>query len=160
MERVFRTIKERADMLADTRWSYELTWGEMETVAEYMETYRAARGSVIFREGAKESYMCIVVEGSVSILKDDEYGKPKKITTLGPGNFIGEMSPIDGSPRSATATAEKDTLLLVLTGEQFDLMVARKPLLGVKIIKKIASVLSQRLRQTSGVLVDYIEVAV
>jgi CRP-like cAMP-binding protein len=67
------------------------------------------------------------------------------------------MALIDGEPRSATCITAMPCKLVILTKENFLRILAEQPGLGVKIVMKIARLLSQRLRKTSGMLVDYLE---
>lgn len=156
MEKTFAALDRKSEYLSSTRWAIDLEWKEVEGIAEYMDLYRAGRGEVIFSEGEKGDYMCAVVSGEVEVRKADASERLKKIASIGAGGFLGEMSLVDGSPRSATAVAGRDSTLLVLTSDDFDRLAEAKPLLAVKLVKKVARTVSQRLRQTSGVLVDYI----
>jgi CRP-like cAMP-binding protein len=66
------------------------------------------------------------------------------------------MSLVDGEPRSASVITVEPTLMLVLTGEQFSLLAADVPRLAIKILLKITKLISQRLRHTSGTLLEYL----
>ncbi len=152
-----RAIRERAEMLENTSLSMDFSWEELVTLAGYMGTLKYRKGMTIFEEGDREVFMCVVVKGGVNVLKKDERMAPKLVTVIGLGKVIGEMSLIDNSPRSATATAAADTTLVVLSKESMDRLFREKPHVGLKLLKKIAYSMSQRLRQTTGVLVDYLE---
>lgn len=160
MEKIFLTVKEKGEMLCGASWGADMSRSEMEEVAGHMEAYRARKGSIIFTEGAPGNYMCVIGSGSVMIVKDYMEGNKRKMDSMGPGRFVGEMSIIDGSPRTATAMADEDTVLLVFTREQFDLMVKQVPIVGVKVVMKLAREVSRRLKHTSGVLVDMIRTAI
>jgi CRP-like cAMP-binding protein len=75
---------------------------------------------------------------------------------IGPGKTFGEMSLIDGEPRSASAIALDDSKVLVLTEENFHRLVYQYPHLGAMVLLKLAQLMSQRLRQTSDLLVDFL----
>ncbi|HOE16577.1 MAG TPA: hypothetical protein PLX02_03800 [Syntrophorhabdaceae bacterium] len=64
---------------------------------------------------------------------------------------------IDGNPRSATAVASADTVLVALSKDDLNRLLKEKPYVGIKMLQKIAFSMSQRLRQTTGILVDYLE---
>ena len=100
--------------------------------------------------------MCLIAEGAVDVVKRDSEGKNQVITSLGPGKTFGEMALIDGEPRSASVVAAQDTLLFALTQESFESLLEETPRLGAKLLMMITKGMSQRLRQTSGVLVDYL----
>ena len=65
------------------------------------------------------------------------------------------MSLIDGEPRSATAVAESNCVLLVLTRERLDQLATKAPGLAYKVLLLLARLISQRLRQTSGKFVEF-----
>ncbi len=151
------SVQQRADMLDETRWSGEFVWREIEVLARHMEARSASRGTTIFAEGDPSRYLALVIKGQVDIVKRDSAGRDHVIITLGPGKTLGEMALIDREPRSAAAVATDDTLLMLLTEEQFDQLTKSYPGLGIRLILKLAKMMSQRLRRTSGVLVDYLE---
>jgi CRP/FNR family transcriptional regulator, cyclic AMP receptor protein len=150
-------ITERAEMLEDTPLSMEFTWAELIDLSQYMGTMRYRKGATVFKEGDRDVFMCIVVKGGVNILKKDEQMTDRRVAQIGRGKMIGEMSMIDSCPRSATAVAVIDTTLVTLTKDSMDRLFKEKPAIGIKVLQKIAFSMSQRLRQTTGVLVDYLE---
>jgi len=152
-----RAVRERAEMLENTSLSMDFSWAELVDLAGYMGTMKYGKGTTIFEEGDREVFMCVVVKGGVNVLKKDERMAPKLVTAIGPGKVIGEMSMIDNSPRSATAIAATDSTLVVLSKKSMDRLFKDKPHVGLKLLRKIAHSMSQRLRQTTGVLVDYLE---
>jgi CRP-like cAMP-binding protein len=154
--RIKQGVQEKSEMMEKTPWSNEFRWGEIETFAKHMSAYMASKGTVICREGAREAFMCLIVEGKVKVLKRDSERENRVITAFGPGKTFGEMSLIDGEPRSATVIAADNTILLVLTEEGYLNLLEETPRLGAKLLVMIARAMSQRLRQTSGVLVDYL----
>lgn len=69
-------------------------------------------------------------------------------------NLIGEMSLIDGLPYSAPIRTIEACTLILLTRNNCTQCVQQHPALGVKLLLEIARLISLRLRQTSGQLVD------
>lgn len=151
------SVLQRAEMLDETQWSAEFVWREIEALARHLVAHSATRGTTIFAEGDPSRYLALVVKGRVDIVKRDSSGRDHVIFSLGPGKALGEMALIDREPRSATAVAATDTLLLLLTEEQFESLTKAYPGLGIRLVLKLAKMMSQRLRRTSGVLVDYLE---
>ncbi|MCK4950446.1 MAG: cyclic nucleotide-binding domain-containing protein [Gammaproteobacteria bacterium] len=139
-------------MLSSIQLLKEFDMGEIEEIAPYTGAYLARKGVKIFREGAKGSFMCLIVDGGVEIIKGG-----KKVTTVRPGKTMGEMAVIDGYPHSATAIAVEDTRLIMITRNQLDNMSERHPRLAIKLLKRLAILMSLRLRQTTGVLCDYLD---
>ncbi len=130
---VGRSIAERAEMLEDTSLSMDFSWKELLDLSYYMGTRRFAKGTVIFKEGDRDIFMSVVAKGEVNILKKDEHMDVKRVTAIGTGKVIGEMSMIDGNPRSATAVAATDTTLVTLSKEGMHQLLKEKPYVGIKV---------------------------
>jgi EAL domain-containing protein (putative c-di-GMP-specific phosphodiesterase class I) len=78
---------------------------------------RFERGDVIFREREKATCAYVIESGLVEI-STRVGGEPRVLATLGPGEMFGEMAALDGTERSATAVALKDTELTLIVHEQ------------------------------------------
>lgn len=143
-------------MLDGTPMFGDLEWAEIEAFVDYVKVYRAQAGTVIFREGDKGGSLAVVLEGRVDVFKIGSDGTPKNLSSIGPGRSFGEMAIVDGEPRSATAMAAVPTMLLVLTRPDFERLVDEQPKLAAKFTLKLARLLSQRLRQVSGALVEHL----
>ena len=146
----------KADMIDRTTWCHEFSWKQIELMAEFFEVMQVREGTVIFSEGSRDAYMCLVVERVVWITKEDSEQDAKGLAKIGPGKTFGEMSLVDGQPRSATATARQPATLLVLTQRSFENLCERYPRVAIKLLLKICNLVSQRLRQTSGRIVDFL----
>ncbi|GBG01950.1 cyclic nucleotide-binding protein [Azospira sp. I13] len=149
--------EELCDTLADTALFNDLAWPEIKALGAFMQGYQAPAGTTIFKEGEVGQYMCVILSGSVAIEKEDRQMEHKTVAEVGAGKSIGEMAMIDGERRSATCRTQKETTLAILTRDKFERLVDEYPVLGVKILHKLARLLSQRLRLASGILVDYLE---
>ena len=155
-ERKNLSIIEKSELLDATRWSIEFSFEQIKKLVRYMNVYEVPANTVLFCEGGKNAYMVLIAKGRVDVIKFDSHRTPKKITSLGPGKTIGEMSIIDGEPRSASAVTGSDALLFVMTAEQFQNLNEAMPGIGISLALKIAKQMSQYLRQTSGRLIDHL----
>ena len=72
----------------------------------------------------------------------------RKVATLGPGNVVGEMSLLDGKPRSASLRVEEDAVLLVISRPDFHYLIDHLPGLDRKLLVS----LSERLRSMDKAL--------
>jgi CRP/FNR family transcriptional regulator, cyclic AMP receptor protein len=88
--------------------------GDLGRVAEIAEEVVYAAHSNIFREGDYGETLFIIVDGSVQIARRGEL-----LALLQARDYFGEMSILDGEPRSASATASSDCLLLKISQEEF-----------------------------------------
>lgn len=134
----------------------ELSHADVQLLAGYLRAYEAKKGAVIFKEGTKGMFMCVVIDGRVDILKEGQEREQKKVAVVRPGKSMGEMSLLDELPYSATATAQEDTQLLLLTRMNFLRLGEERPQLCNAVLRQIARLMSLRLRQTTGVLLDYL----
>ena len=105
------------------------------------------KGHVLFREGEPGREMFVVQSGKVNITKTVRETE-KILATLGPGEFFGEMSLLDGEPRSATVRAETDMRLLVILRRNFQTLLTEVP----ELTRNILIVLSRRLREIERTL--------
>ena len=79
-------------------------------------------GKTLFREGVRGDYAAIVVHGALDVWKRVAEGRNTRIGQLSLGDVVGEMSVVDGRPRSATIRAAVDSTLLVLRRENLERM--------------------------------------
>ena len=133
----------------------EFTREDISLLSGYMEIYRAQPGQTIIREGDIGDYMLMIIQGEVDIYKKNLLDEPQLLTSVTPGMTLGEMSMIDGEPRFATCIALKETTFAVLTRDVMVKVILEKPSLGAKILIKLVTLLSQRLRHTSTTLMRY-----
>jgi CRP/FNR family transcriptional regulator, cyclic AMP receptor protein len=96
---------------------------------------------VIFREGEKGETLYVIEKGDVEIR-----GGRRVIAILGPGEFFGEMSLIDPSPRSATAVAASDVTLVPVSEKDFLRIVSETPSFALDLLRLFA----RRLRAREG----------
>lgn len=142
--------------LSNSAFFGQFSNAEVQTLTGFVPVFRVDEGDGVYVEGGRRAgYMCIVVEGSLDIVKDTEKGNSRRIAVAKIGDTIGEMSLIDGYPHSATAIAREPVLLAVLTGEKLDYICKEYPAIGTKLLRKVAEVLSLRLRESNMELAHY-----
>ena len=109
-------------------------------------THRAAfrAGEAVIEEGSSGHSMYLVKKGSVSVQKGGSV-----ITTLGPGDPVGEVAFIDRGIRSASVIADEDTVLIEIPGDPLDETLARNPEIACKIYRSINRTLCDRLRKAN-----------
>jgi serine/threonine protein phosphatase PrpC len=112
------------------------------TVREY------APGEEIIKEGTPGDEMYVLLRGKIRLHKNDAF-----ITHLEPGSHIGEMALIDRrQPRSASATAEERSRVLLLSRRDFYEIIRKEPQLSTKLLWSFTQVLAERLRKTTAEL--------
>lgn len=113
-----------------------------------MRAYPA--GTTIFSEGERGDSLHVVVEGRVRITVTSGSGDEATVAMVGPGDCFGELSLLDGRPRSASAVASTNTKTFVVTREAFTAWVNERPAAALAILET----LSLRLRRTDEALAD------
>ncbi len=109
------------------------------------------KGTVLFREGEPGKEMYVVQSGRVNVSK--KAGAVEKIlASLGPGEFLGEMSILNNRPRSATATCAEDAKLLVVDARTFEAMIRGNAEIAIRMIKKLADRLAEANEQIQNLL--------
>jgi len=131
-----RQLLRRIDLFAD------LTDREADTVLDLMREKSLDRGTTVFHQNDSGGGLYLILSGSVKITRTGRDGRDVTVAVLTEGNFFGEMSLLDGQPRSASATALQPTRLLVLDREHFQRHVLAQP----RIVAKLLRELSKRLR--------------
>ncbi|RKZ21027.1 hypothetical protein DRQ16_04150 [bacterium] len=102
------------------------------------------KGEILFREGEPPREIFLIKEGKVEIIKGD-----KRLAILDAGEFLGEMAVLDGRPRSATARALEDTVVLTLDRDELLKKMEDDPMLGALI-----TTLIRRLREADRRLAE------
>jgi CRP/FNR family transcriptional regulator, cyclic AMP receptor protein len=154
--RVALSLLEKINLIEKTLWANEFSFPQLKKLAACMDVHQVPKETLLFYEGDKTDYLVLIVKGQVHVMKFDSQHKPKRITTLGAGKTIGEMTLIDGEPRSASAVTATDVTLMVMTVDHFNRLVNEWPGVAVILVLKIAKLMSQYLRQTSGRLIDHV----
>lgn len=150
-----KTIETILDFLLEVPLFDKFELEELRTMAKYMNCLELIKNEILFKEGDKGDYICFVVEGTMDVAKETDSGKKVVISSLPKGRSIGEMSIIDGCPRSATVKAATDSKLVVLTSEGFETILKEHPTVGINILRKISRLLSMNLRRTSSQLAEH-----
>jgi len=114
--------------------------------SEVFDKYKVSfkKGIVIFSEGDLGNEMFIIQNGKVRIYKNID-GFDQTLTVLEKGDFFGEMSVLEGMPRSASAEAEEDCELIKINSANFVAMIKSNVEIAIRIMRK----LSLRLREAN-----------
>lgn len=116
---------------------------ELKAVAGLCTRLDIDAGVVLTRQGTHDPQCFVVAAGSAAVEIDG-----RAVGTVGPGDMVGEMSLLDGGPRSATVTSLSPMTLYVMSRREFQSMMRTNP----TIVRKIATSLARRLRQAQTTL--------
>lgn len=147
------TAAELLQRLAVNPWFAALPAAERRALLAAGETVRLAAGEMLFRQGdavpAGQGAFYGVVSGGIKASSLREDGKEAILAVLEAGNWFGEISLIDGQPRTHDATAVNDTELLALARPAFDRMMQRPPF-----ALAVCRLLAGRVRSLYGMVED------
>ncbi len=118
---------------------------ELKSIARLTTGLRLAAGTVVARQGAVGHHFAVITEGTVSVTIDG-----MAIASLGPGDFFGEISLLDGGAQTATITAETDIALEIIGHPEFTEFLFTSPSLTRNILKGIATRLRDADAKISG----------
>ena len=98
---------------------------------------RLSGGTTVFRQGDPGGSMYVIRAGKVRVLKESQ-GRQRVVTTLGSGDFFGEMAVVTGQPRSATAEVVEEAELLKVPANKLQEMVAGTGEVAIRLIRHLA----------------------
>jgi CRP-like cAMP-binding protein len=119
----------------------DLSRKELVQLERICEDLEVEPGRVLCKEGQTGQEFFVIVDGKLQVTR-----KGRRITTLGNGDFVGEIALLTELPRTATVTAETPVRLFVLTRREFDSLLDQNP----KVERKVLRVLARRLAETSS----------
>jgi len=106
---------------------------------------RLPSGSLLFLEGDDAHTVLFLLEGQAKILITSGAGREVVLDVLGPGEIVGELSAIDGLPRSATATALSSVEIASIRTADFQALIEAR----ASIARQLLVLVAVRLRSTS-----------
>lgn len=106
---------------------------ELTKVAAIMTQLDEPEGKVLIREGEPGRDFFVLAEGTAEVRKSN-----RRISTLGPGDFAGEIALLTNAPRTATVRATSPVTVLRVTSKGFAALLETSPTIQRKIQKALA----------------------
>ncbi len=125
-----------------------LTEEDRVALAAHMNERRFGAGQMIFDQGDTARNMYIVADGHVNIHLPGEESRRVSLKDLARGEYFGELSLFDHKPRSASALATTDVLLLELDADTLSTYLEQRPRAAMAILRTM----TERLRETNAML--------
>lgn len=123
----------------------DLSDKELQELESIVRERSFRKNEVIFHAQEPGSALFVIKRGSVKVSMDDRHGREVILRILASGDFFGEMSLLDGEPRSATVTALEPCQALIIFRDQFLESMLRYP----KMVMKMLTTLSRRMRKAN-----------
>lgn len=115
-----------------------LTEDEWRTLGERGRSRRFRPRQRLFREGEPGDHVLAILSGRVKVSVQTRSGREILLAMKGPGDLVGELSLIDGRPRSATAIALDAVEALVVPAPAFTEFVESHPRIAVRLLHMLA----------------------
>ena len=128
----------------------ELDASDLHALERTARRERFEPGEVIFSQGDRGASLYLIESGVVKIGVTHGKGQHATLVLLHSGEFFGELSLLDGEPRSATVTALEPTVTLVVDQQDFLRFLDERPRACLALLR----VLSRRLRRTNELVAD------
>jgi CRP/FNR family cyclic AMP-dependent transcriptional regulator len=106
---------------------------ELGDIAQITDEIDLPEGKVLTKEGASGREFFVLMEGSADVRR-----KRRKVGTLGPGDFLGEIALVTKTPRTATVKTTSPVRALVVSEQNFRRLLARSPQVQIKVLEALA----------------------
>jgi DASS family divalent anion:Na+ symporter len=141
---------ERSERLRSVDLTSGLDRVALARLAAYMDPIAVVAGDSIIREGEAGDALYIIVRGTFAVLAGPD---DRRLNTIGPGHYVGELALLVDEPRTATIRADTDGEVLRLERAQFVELLGR----DAAAARAVATTLARRLRRRDGTLPDEAE---
>jgi CRP/FNR family cyclic AMP-dependent transcriptional regulator len=125
--------------------------GDLEALTAWGHARRFRRGAMLFHEGEGAEHVLIVRAGRVKVSSFTADGREVVLAVRGPGELLGELSAIDGEPRSASASALEQVDVLSVPAEDFRAFLEMRPRVTVSLMQ----MLSRKLRDADRKRIEF-----
>jgi CRP-like cAMP-binding protein len=106
---------------------------ELGDIAQITDEIDLPEGKVLTKEGASGREFFVLMEGNADVRR-----KRRKVGTLGPGDFLGEIALVTKTPRTATVKTTSPVRALVVSEQNFRRLLARSPQVQIKVLEALA----------------------
>lgn len=126
---------------------------ELSLLSSFGDSRAYQAEEVVIRQGEENDHLYLVLKGKLDVFQDVD-GGTKKVATLESGDSLGEISIFDPGPASATVCASCETEVWLISKDSLDRLHAANPKVAYRLLSRIATCLSYRMRRMNDKLVD------
>ena len=124
---------QKLDLLRSVPLFSGLGDGEIRRLGELVDEVDLPAGRVLMTQGEHGAEMLIMVDGAASVVRDGQ-----SLDDCGPGSILGEISLLDGGPRTATVTLTAPSRLLILARREFHSLMDEFPEVRMRVLETVA----------------------
>lgn len=137
--------KEGAEVLALVPLFEGLSRRHRKKLADHADEVEFHEHETIVDTDQKGGTFFVILQGEAKVSRGG-----RTIARLGPGEFFGEISLLDGGPRTATVTAETPLVAVRIFKASFDKMLASEPGIAARVLAVVARRLREAERSFTG----------
>lgn len=137
--------RELEEIIAGVDLFAGLSRGQLKHLAGAAHEVTHQAGRVVAAEGQGALAFHLLLEGSASVSKDG-----RELRKLGPGDYFGEISMIDGKPRSATVTAIDPIKVVAIPHQDFEAVIDKDPDFARRLLRTLCARLREAEARASG----------
>jgi CRP/FNR family transcriptional regulator len=132
------------------RFFQALSNDEIEKFLNFCEFRSGVKGEHLWEEGDTDNFAAFIMSGKLGIKKKTEFDKYMIVGTFAKGTVAGELCLLTNRNRSVTAVILEDIEILRLTSEDFEKLISEYPMLGLKLLRHVFLVISNRLNRSTS----------
>ena len=134
-----------------------LSQSDWEKVKHLFIEKHFGKDEYIFFEGDPSSWIGVVLEGRVKMIKHSENGKDVVLDLIAPGEMLGEMAAFNGEPYPATAQAMEPTVVAIIHQDDYLRLLKQYPALALRMIEELGRRLREAQETIKSMAVERVE---
>ncbi len=137
---------ELVEHLADVPLFAACTKSDLKIIARHATEVEAPADTVLVAEGETADTFYVLLQGEATVRKKGGAARSRRVASLGPGSYFGELALLDPAPRSATVSATTSVTLAAISARVFRTLLRDVPAMNEKLLTGMA----RRLREADG----------
>ena len=134
-----------------------LSQSDWEKVKHLFIEKHFGKDEYIFFEGDPSSWIGVVLEGRVKMIKHSENGKDVVLDLIAPGEMLGELAAFNGEPYPATAQAMEPTVVAIIHQDDYLRLLKQYPALALRMIEELGRRLREAQETIKSMAVERVE---
>jgi CRP-like cAMP-binding protein len=147
----------RNTMLEEMPVLSSLSQSDWEKVKDLFIEKHFGKDEYIFFEGDPSSWLGLILEGRVKMIKHSEAGKDVVLDVISPGELLDEMAAFNGEPHPATAQAMEPTVLASIHRDGYLHLLKQYPALALRVIEELGRRLREAHETIKSMAVERVE---
>jgi CRP/FNR family transcriptional regulator, cyclic AMP receptor protein len=124
---------QKVDLIQKVPLFTHCTKAELAELTKIADEIDVPEGKELTREGDRGREFFVLLEGNAQVKQGS-----RKVNTLGPGDFFGEIALVSRSPRTATVATTTPARLLVITATSFKSLLEHQPKIQLRVLEALA----------------------